>query len=296
MAAYIRKHPPTDYWIFVCNPTHWDVGRFLESGEQEDTYKVSRCDRNFFRAGQLGVLRVNQDQRPSTKRDGRPPLEKGIYAIVEVLGSAKENRKSKAPKGEWRVPFKVVANLLKKPILITSLPSDAMFGPLHHARQTSSMPLEKQAFEHILKLAGVEVDAEHMAEQVDTLEDIRSLEERYAGSTPEVREQVSKRVERGPVGDRVKAKRDCRCQICEALGNSPVAFKDRKGKAYAEAHHVIPVHRLEHGSLSATNIMVLCPNHHRQAHFGQFEIEKDALGYWMVMLDGRLLRIEKTVT
>ena len=88
-----------------------------------------------------------------------------------------------------------------------------------------------------------------------------------------------------------------RAPICATalrmLGRSPVAFVDRNGIGFAEAHHVIPVSQGKPGSLSHLNIMVLCPNHHRQAHHGRFEIEQNEPDYWQIMLDGNSIRIDK---
>jgi hypothetical protein len=39
--------------------------------------------------------------------------------------------------------------------------------------------------------------------------------------------------------------------------------------------------------------MVLCPNHHRQAHHGRFEIEQNEPDHWQITLDGNSLRIDK---
>jgi hypothetical protein len=40
--------------------------------------------------------------------------------------------------------------------------------------------------------------------------------------------------------------------------------------------------------------MVLCPNHHRQAHYGHFHIVSDQADYWIVAVDRQRLRIDKT--
>jgi hypothetical protein len=63
-----------------------------------------------------------------------------------------------------------------------------------------------------------------------------------------------------------------RCQLCNRLG-----FVTWDGRYYLESHHVIPLS--EGGPDEETNVVALCPNHHREAHFGQ-EREKlrDKLG------------------
>jgi 5-methylcytosine-specific restriction protein A len=52
-----------------------------------------------------------------------------------------------------------------------------------------------------------------------------------------------------------------RCQYCNQEG-----FKTEEGKIYLETHHVIPL--CEGGPDVVTNVVALCPNHHREAHFG----------------------------
>ncbi|MBA4806675.1 hypothetical protein [Brevundimonas sp.] len=49
---------------------------------------------------------------------------------------------------------------------------------------------------------------------------------------------------------------------------------------------------LEVGSLSASNIMILCANHHRQMHYGTIELERDEQEF-IVKLDGEAVRIKR---
>ncbi|QEH81573.1 hypothetical protein EIK56_27195 [Sphingomonas sp. C8-2] len=154
------------------------------------------------------------------------------------------------------------------------------------------MPAE--AFEHFAALAGVtaaDLIGERAARSPATT---RQAEALAAGLDPKARERVSRYIERGSIGDAVKARHGGRCQICAALGADGIAFHKADGSAYAEAHHVMPVAMLIAGSLGAENIMVLCPNHHRQAHFGRFAVVTNAADHWILAIDDRKLRIEKT--
>jgi predicted HNH restriction endonuclease len=127
----------------------------------------------------------------------------------------------------------------------------------------------------------------------DDVSEISTFEDRYASRLPAVTETHSRRIERGSIGRRVKEYHGYRCQICSALGLPPIAFEDRNGIGFAEAHHVIPVSEGSAGSLGCLNIMVLCPNHHRQAHHGRCEIEANEPDHWQISLDGRSMRIDK---
>ncbi|GGE95416.1 HNH endonuclease [Sphingomonas prati] len=52
---------------------------------------------------------------------------------------------------------------------------------------------------------------------------------------------------------------------CEYGGCTP--FKNLNGQIYLETHHVISLS--EQGIDRLTNVIALCANHHREAHFGQ---------------------------
>lgn len=53
-----------------------------------------------------------------------------------------------------------------------------------------------------------------------------------------------------------------RCEFCGAVG-----FKTLSGSIYLETHHIIPLS--ESGDDSTANVVALCPNHHREAHYGE---------------------------
>jgi hypothetical protein len=52
------------------------------------------------------------------------------------------------------------------------------------------------------------------------------------------------------------------CEHCGALG-----FKRSDGTHFVEAHHIISL--AEQGQDTLDNVIALCPNHHREAHFGE---------------------------
>lgn len=109
---------------------------------------------------------------------------------------------------------------------------------------------------------------------------------------PAVRARVSKSIERGSIGTKLKKANSFRCQLCDALGLEAVGFLKANGERYVEAHHATPVSELEVGSLSATNIMVLCANHHRQMHYGNVSIER-APTEFVLTIDGKQISIKR---
>lgn len=53
-----------------------------------------------------------------------------------------------------------------------------------------------------------------------------------------------------------------KCEFCSIKG-----FTLADGSTYLETHHVIPL--AEGGKDSPSNVAALCPNHHKEAHYGQ---------------------------
>jgi predicted HNH restriction endonuclease len=128
--------------------------------------------------------------------------------------------------------------------------------------------------------------------QVEAMADLARTEEKYLNSTPEEREGVSRKIERGPVGSFVKKFNRFRCQVCEALGLPAQGFRKKNGAFYIEAHHVMPVAQKQVGSLAASNIMTVCATHHRQLHYGCVEVAILADAF-EVRLDGALLNLRR---
>lgn len=117
-------------------------------------------------------------------------------------------------------------------------------------------------------------------------------EKNLLGRKPEVRERVSKSIERGSIGQKLKRANGFKCQLCDVLGLNPVGFLKPNNEPYVEAHHVTPVSALEVGSLEASNIMILCANHHREMHYGKIELERDESEF-IVKLNDEAFRIKR---
>jgi 5-methylcytosine-specific restriction enzyme A len=65
---------------------------------------------------------------------------------------------------------------------------------------------------------------------------------------------------------RVLHRSNGKCEFCDAPG-----FLLPDGSIFVETHHVIPLFR--GGVDSEANVVALCPNHHREAHYGQMRDE-----------------------
>jgi hypothetical protein len=71
------------------------------------------------------------------------------------------------------------------------------------------------------------------------------------------------------VREAVLRRADGRCELCGELG-----FITPDGGRYLESHHVISL--ANDGEDRLTNVVALCPNDHREAHFGQRRDEIEA--------------------
>ena len=160
---------------------------------------------------------MGRDRRTLEQLRGKPWLNSVVYAVVEILNAPILT--SNAKEGYWlenneeeryRVPIKYLRNLLNNPILLENVD----FSPseidkyLLDGFQASSMPLNPGAFNSILdKIGGFEtLDFEFKNTDLESKVNISELENRYAEAVPEVKERVSKYIERGTIAQQYKRK------------------------------------------------------------------------------------------
>jgi predicted HNH restriction endonuclease len=147
--------------------------------------------------------------------------------------------------------------------------------------------------DEFIELSDVEIIELIDEENVDNLEEIRKIEEKYKNVKPNVKEIISKRIERGNFADKIKKLNNYKCLICERLNKPPYVFKKDNGDYYIEVHHIIPVSELQIGSLSTANLITVCPNHHRQIHYGKFEIVENNELRFIFRIDNQLIHVNK---
>jgi hypothetical protein len=300
------KTEVTGYWTFFCAPKTWEIDKFLASNRDRDTYQISKWHENEMQPGQLGVIRVGTDKRTKTELGTNKKLDIGIYAIVEILDrptyklSSSEFYLDKdlGKVKRLRVDIRYVKNLLSQPILFRELGQHKKVNLdkyLVPGFQSSSMPLKKEAFEEILEIAKVEEQILTVVEEkvIITVEQIEKLELKYRYAAPQVKEIISKRIERGSISKLVKKWYGDKCKICEALGNNPHSFQTRNGDFYVETHHINHVSSMEQGCLGLSNLITVCANHHRQLHYGNIEVRENTNGYLIIDIDGKLVTVEK---
>lgn len=304
------KTKPTNYWTFFCNPAKWEIDDFLLSGKKYDNYLVTPWQETWFKPGQFGVIRVGVDSRSMNQLKGKVRLQSGVYAIVQVMSIARELTESDyeydtdvywigAPMRDGRkvVDLKYVKNLIEQPLLISDIKKLQSFSDdyLINGFQSSTMPLRPTVYNAIVNRVGEPEDALRYIEGfvVKSSKQVRKLENENLDAPPSVSEIVSKHIERGPLAQRAKRLNHYKCMICEHLGKNPIGFKKRNGEHYVEVHHVIPVSKLQIGSLNLPNLMTLCANHHRECHYGVVEFLPSDNEKFIVKIQGQVLEIPK---
>lgn len=161
------KTVPTGYWTLMCNPRKWEADRFLRSGLTADSWRMIPYHRrwDWFEPGQLAVIRVGRDSRTLKELNGRPRLQPGIYALVELThppamlppnepGFYLPHAK-KADQTVPRIRIRLVQNLIDQPLLLEDLkvyPEIMEDAYLVRGQQASLMPLHPIAMQKLLEL------------------------------------------------------------------------------------------------------------------------------------------------
>ncbi len=296
----------TGYWTFFCNPSKWQIDRFLETNPEYDSYQINEWYKHDVKLGQLGIIRVGLDNRTKEQLSSRSKLKSGIYALVEIIGEP-EITKSKSDfyliqeeqgQEKLRARIRYLKNLLNNPLRLEYLKENPIVNKdqyLIGGFQRSTMPLRKDAFEEIINFLGTDeqIFKNIEIETADTIDKIACLELKYQNASPQVKEVISKRIERGKISSTIKELYDYKCKVCEVIGQSPLSFKKINGEFYVETHHIIPVANLIQGSLGISNLITVCANHHRQFHHGDIKILENTPDKLTLKIDGQTIKVEK---
>ena len=163
------------------------------------------------------------------------------------------------------------------------------------------MPLDEDVFYKVIKLINLNnytninkyeeiIDIKNLGNSITGIE---LLNEFYANTNIEQKEKLVKVIERRKIANKIKEYIQYKCQICESLGQNPYSFKKKSGEYYVETHHIIPVSDTENSKLSVDNLICLCPNHHKQVHYGNVEIINNNDTYVEYNIDGIKVKIDK---
>lgn len=163
----------TGYWIFMNNPNNWELDRFLEDNLDKTTinlvWTIPKFQKDKFRIGEYGVLRIGKDRRSIEKLNGRKKLASGVYAIVKILSlpylkEKKEiwdeeyniNKESSYLKSNYCINLEVIINLVENPLIFDEIRNIQEIKEdkyLLQGFQKATMPLSKVAFDKILELS-----------------------------------------------------------------------------------------------------------------------------------------------
>jgi len=160
--------------------------------------------------------------------------------------------------------------------------------------QRSIRKISDDAFSRILELANVD---SRVGQNISRLEAgtnpfkvLTSLNNLYANISPKERaKKVQSHLDRGSaVTKALKSLLGAKCQICGWVG-----FEKKNGESFIEAHHIIQLSERKVGSLCTENIILLCPNCHREVHYGkEFSASEDSENI-IINLSGRTVKIRK---
>ncbi|MCP8969225.1 hypothetical protein [Ectobacillus ponti] len=286
---------PTGYWTFFCNTKQWDIEVDLSrvSGNPYDIFSVTRWQKDWFRKGQLGLVRVGMDQRTKDQLKGRQRLKRGIYTIAEILGEAYPASEDRGAywTGRYIVDIRYVRNLLQTPISLRYFHEDTPEYDkyLVHGFQASSMPLKPEAFAAAVAGAGGAdlLDLEVNRSMVQVQEEILDVERIYQDAVPEVQERISRYIETGRAAEEYKQLQGYTCQICGAMGIELPSFQTKYGRPYIEVHHIMPKGLVTH------NLLTVCPLHHRQLHYGNAEVLENSKERILLQIDAQAVEIRK---
>jgi putative restriction endonuclease len=151
--------------------------------------------------------------------------------------------------------------------------------------------ISTEAFDRIVKLSQLENDMD-IAALLKVSEDaarVKQLDEAYQNATPQKQHVITTRIERDTaIGGKVKELNKYVCQICGFL-----PFTQRTGRPFAEAHHVIPLHKREPGSLASQNVICVCANCHRKMHYGNTTIVEVTSNEIIFEIDGQQIHAKR---
>jgi len=149
------------------------------------------------------------------------------------------------------------------------------------AWQNSIRKLSDGAYYEILRLANIESSVGDEASQIESfsnpLSTLQNLNSKFRDLSPKERnERLQVYLDRGSsVTKALKIILGSKCQICGWKGFEKRGRKaEKNNECFIEAHHLKQVAYKCQGSLCTDNIILVCPNCHREIHYGKkFNLE-----------------------
>jgi hypothetical protein len=177
---------------------------------------------------------------------------------------------------------------------VESLGYDEVRNKPNPSWQNSIRKISDEAFNKILNIAGIDTGAGEstglLESESDALDALRLLNERYLDLEPKERaKKVQSHLDRGSaVTSALKKLLGAKCQICGWQG-----FEKNNGDEFIEAHHIVQISDKVEGSLCTENIVLLCPNCHREVHYGKDFVVSEDSGFIEIVLSKNKSKIHK---
>jgi len=301
-----NRVPISGYWTFISKPKIWtDVFKVI-AREKTFTHQVRSSDIHLIAPGHLGIMRVGVDTRTSLERNGESRREAGVYAIVEIISQAylrpeepiaNLNQSNEKQRRTHIVDIRFIKKLHDNPLTIDSLKENSNISDqyLINSFQGSSIPLNENSFNEVVRLANAEEDINSELDKELRNNSSPEISKRFKNASPKMVERVSRRYERGQEGKEIKRLAGRKCQINQALGLSPLTFKKTNGEYYCEAHHVIPVSTGQKDTLHPSNVICVSADRHRQLHYGNAKVVDIRDDEFEFLIDGETVIVPKLI-
>ena len=230
------------------------------------------------------MIRVGNDKRTKILLGSKKRLEPGIYAIVKVLSKVLPQKKNAAE--YWVNPQEINLNkkIVKIKYLKASLQQPVRIQDLKKIKgikdkyiikgfQATSMPLEESSFNKIFEKFG-ESDESPTADLDELGKKTSKIKKLYKTGKRTRKPKGQKQPERVVREGSPTYKRDPAIKafvlneakgICEACDKA-APFIGSDHEPFLEVHHLILL--ADGGPDTVDNAVALCPNCHRQLHYG----------------------------
>jgi predicted HNH restriction endonuclease len=160
--------------------------------------------------------------------------------------------------------------------------------------QNSIRKISDEAFDEILRLGNAQAEIGEQTSQIeqesDALSVLELLNQQYDSASPQKQDKLVQRyLDRGvAVTNALKSLLGAKCQVCNWVG-----FKKKNGESFIEAHHIVQLSEGKEGSLCTDNVILLCPNCHKEVHYGDEFVVKDQGDYIEINLSKYKARVKK---
>jgi hypothetical protein len=300
------KVPVSGYWTFISKPKIWkDVYQVIQEKEVF-THQVRDCDVSSVLPGHLGIMRVGIDQRNATERNGEAKRPAGVYAIVEITSEAylrpeepiaNLDQTEEKQRRTHIVDIRFIKKLVSDPLTIDSLKTQSGITDkyLIDSFQGSSIPLNQESFEELVRLANADDEIDAQLDKDLKNKSDKEIAKKYRNPNPRMVKRVSRKWERGNEGEEVKKLAGRKCQISEAMGLTPYSFQKKNGDNYCEAHHVVPVSSGKDGTLHPSNVICVSADRHRQLHYGNAKVVDIRDDEFEFLIDGKTVIVPKLI-